>query len=46
MVTVDAAGLSTRELNARLKELAANGQEITVLNPQARHNMAGGIFEN
>ena len=46
MVTVDAAGLTTRELNARLKELAASGQEITVLNPQARHNIAVGIFES
>ena len=46
MVTVDAAGLTTRELNARLKELAASGQEITVQNPQARHNIAVGIFES
>ncbi len=46
MVTVDAAGLTTRELNARLKELAASGQEITGVNPQARHNIAVGIFES
>ncbi len=45
MVTVDAAGLTTRELNARLKDLAASGKEITVLNPQARHNIAVGIFD-
>jgi len=46
LVTVDAAGLTTRELNARLKGLAASGQAITVLNPQARHNIAVGIFDN
>ena len=46
MVTVDALGLTTRELNGRLKELAASGQEITVLNPHARHNIAVGIFES
>ena len=45
MVTVDAAGLTTRELNAKLKILAAGDEEITVLNPQARHNIAVGIFK-
>ena len=45
MATVDAVGLTTRELNARLKELAGSGEaEITILNPQARHNIAVGIF--
>jgi len=46
LVIVDAAGLTTRELNGRLKELAASGQEITVLNPHAGHNIAVGIFES
>ena len=45
MATVDAAGMTTREINAKLKKLAASGEEITVLNPQARHNIAVGIFE-
>jgi len=46
LVIVNAAGLTTRELNGRLKELAASGQEITVLNPHAGHNIAVGIFES
>ncbi|HIN05766.1 MAG TPA: hypothetical protein EYM65_05965 [Dehalococcoidia bacterium] len=47
LATVDAAGLTTRELNARLKELAGRSgeEEITILNPQARHNIAVGIFD-
>ena len=48
MATVDAAGLTTRELNARLKELAGRSgeEEITILNPQARHNIAVGILQS
>ena len=46
MVTLDAGALTTRELNAKIKELAAGGEEITVVNPQAKHNIAVGIFEN
>ena len=44
MVRLDAAELSARELNRRLKELAAAGADVTVVNPQARHNMAVGIL--
>ena len=36
--------MTTRQLNLRLKELAAEGAEIVVTNPQARHNIAVGIF--
>ena len=46
MATLDAAELTTRQLNSRLKELAAQGGEITVLNPQARHNIGVGIFQS
>ena len=45
MVTLDAGQLTTRELNARLKELACTESKITILNPQARHNIAVGIFQ-
>ncbi len=46
MVTLDAAELSPRELNGRLKELAGNGRaDVTILNPGARHNLAVGILE-
>ena len=44
MVSLDANKLTTRELNAKLKELAAKGEEVTVLNPQARHNIAVALF--
>ena len=44
MVRLNAAELTTRQLNLRLKELGAGDEEIEVLNPQARHNLAVGIF--
>ena len=45
MVDIDAASLTTREFNQRVKELTADGvQEIRVLNPQARHNLAVAIL--
>ena len=45
MVDIDAASLSTRELNQRIKELARSREaEIRVLNPQARHNMAVAVL--
>ena len=44
MVYIDAANLSTRDLNRQLKELSESGKEITILNPSARHNIAVGIF--
>ena len=46
MVTLDAGQMTTREINVRLKELAANGEEITITNPQARHNIGVGIFHH
>ena len=45
MVTIDAAELTTRQLNRRLKESAVQDGEITILNPQARHNIAVAIFQ-
>ena len=44
MVTVDAGQATARELNRRLKELAPSGAAITILNPQAKNNIAVGIF--
>ncbi len=45
MVDLDAATLTTTQLNAKIKELAADGShDIRVLNPQARHNLAVGIL--
>ena len=44
MVDLDAQGKTTREINAALKRLAAEGEEVCLLNPQARHNLAVGVF--
>ncbi|MFQ5933582.1 MAG: glutamate synthase [Dehalococcoidia bacterium] len=44
MVDLDAAGMTTREINTHLKELASQGKEVRILNPQARHNLAVGIL--
>ena len=44
MVTLDAGQLTTRELNRRLKALASTHAEITIDNPQARHNIAVGVL--
>lgn len=44
--SIDAEGLSTRELNSALKDLVSSGGgEITVLNPDARHNLAVGLLK-
>ena len=37
--------MDTRTFNSELKRLATPGSEITVLNPNARHNLGVGIFE-
>ena len=44
MVSLDASKLTARQLNVRIKELANDGAEVTILNPQARHNIAVGIL--
>ena len=38
--------MGTRDLNVQLKQLARPGEEVTVLNPNARHNLGVGIFED
>ena len=44
MVSLDAAELTTRQINTLLKKLAEDGEVIEVENPRARHNMAVGIL--
>ena len=41
---LDAEQLTTRELNTQIRELSQAGADITVLNPQARHNIAVAIM--
>jgi glutamate synthase domain-containing protein 3 len=47
MADIDAAGRSTREINAAIRRsIAEVGSAITVCNPGARHNLAVAILEN
>jgi glutamate synthase domain-containing protein 3 len=44
---IDAAGLSTREVNQRIKALAAEGRsEIVVRHPAARHSLCIALFDH
>lgn len=44
MESLDARGLEGREINARLRELAASGvTEVTLLNPHSVHNLLVGF---
>ncbi len=44
-VVIDARELTTREINSRIKQLISKGKnEITIRNPDARHNLAVGII--
>ena len=45
MVDLDAGKMTIREINTRIKELVDQGEEIRVLNPQARHNLGVGILK-
>jgi glutamate synthase domain-containing protein 3 len=46
MAEIDAAGRTTREVNAELRRLMAQGEcEITVHNPAARHNLAVAVLQ-
>jgi methylamine---glutamate N-methyltransferase subunit B len=45
MAEIDAAGRSAREVNAAIRKLIAESStDITVLNPEARHNLAVAIL--
>lgn len=43
MVEIDASQLSLREVNTQLREAAQSADAVTLLNPDARHNLAVGI---
>jgi glutamate synthase domain-containing protein 3 len=46
MAEIDAAGRSTREVNAELRRAIAGGEtEITIRNPGAKHNLAVAVLE-
>ena len=45
MAEIDAAGLSSREVNAAMRKLITEGcKDITLLNPGARHNLAVAVL--
>ena len=44
MVTIDLKDLSTREANESIREAAARGEAIEVLNPDARHHIGVGVI--
>ena len=44
MVTIDLSGLATREANERIREAAAQGETVEVLNPDARHHIGVGVI--
>ena len=45
MVSIDAAQLSTRELNIKLNALVEDNQDVKIINPRARHNVVVGILK-
>ena len=46
MAEIDAAGRTTREVNAEIRRLAADGHtSVTIRNPGARHNLAVAVLQ-
>ena len=43
MVSIDLAELSVREANAQLRTLGEAGEEVEILNPDARHHIGVGL---
>ncbi len=43
MATLDLAQLSVREANERLRKYGADGEDVEVLNPDARHHIGVGL---
>jgi len=43
MISVDLAQLPVREANARIREAGTNGENVEVLNPDARHHIGVGL---
>ena len=45
MVTLDLAGVSVTEANERMREAGARGEDIEILNPDARHHIGVGLTD-
>ena len=44
MVTLDLSQLSVREANERLRSLGADGEDVEIANPDARHHIGVGLI--
>ena len=45
MVTLDLAKIPVREANERIREAGARGEDVEVLNPDARHHIGVGLID-
>jgi glutamate synthase domain-containing protein 2 len=45
MVTIDLAELPVREANERIREAGARGEDVEVVNPDARHHIGVGLTD-
>ena len=43
MATLDLAAIPVREANERLRELGEAGEDVDILNPDARHHVGVGL---
>ena len=43
MVTIDLAGTSVREANERIRRYGADGTDVELVNPDARHHLGVGL---
>lgn len=46
MVTLDLAEIPVREANERIREAGARGEDVEVLNPDARHHIGVGLVDD
>ena len=44
MVTIDLAKITTREANEKIRDYGAKGEDVEVLNPDARHHIGVGLI--
>ena len=44
MVTIDLARISTREANEKIRDCGAKGEDVEVVNPDARHHIGVGLI--
>ena len=45
MVDINARDMTIREINTRVKELVNAGEEVRILDPQARHNLVIAVLK-